>query len=1072
MKRMAFICAVAFIATMFSGDADAQTVSRASRPRIAGKPVPSAAEGMPATRTAKVRKDDLRFASYATSRHVEQLATDEAVRARAWETIQRMGLTKLYIEVYRSGHVVSPEHLIFVRDWLRDKGIDVVGGIATVPGGDFGVRQEGPLDWFNWQNEKTQRDLEKVMRTAAKIFDTFIIDDFLCTGDVSAESQAAKGDRSWGEYRRSLMTDLARSIFVGPAKEVNPDITMIVKYPQWYDRFHLFGYDTQTLPQIFDQVWVGTETRGRNTQRYGFVQPYEGFVNYRWLSGIAGDKIGGAWFDHGDCKEYDFLDQAYTSVLAGASELVFFNFNNVIQGHSDHEKVIAEFDMLADLAEFVREHPVIGIPAYKPPNSDPAGDMYIMDFLGMLGIPLIPVHEFPKESPVIFLPAQAAADPKLMDHIRQARDRDTRLILTTNLLIASQHNDELARMVGINQDIHSKPLRAQLIQKSKGKKIGIDLESPIEGKAGPGNIICTSGGKKLALLIVNQTPNGSIALLNTHTYSQADFDAVGEVLLCPRPLGLLELEGSALQALRKAFSHHKLGIPTFDSPGCVTFHPLGSSGSCVIQNFNDRPIDVTVTMSKGKPGSFKEGFSGRAIPVRTVENNIALDLSIPARDRVWVRRDGFDLNVEAEEVVTRYTPANNGAGPMWCYGSTVIARQNDDVYLSVIETGQDVPLLCNTRWQLWRRSTDGWRMEQSEKEYRQREPCPIAVFQQGPVFLSANPSTEPPGTKYGPCQPLVLEFDPANLSKPAKVHEPVWADGTYFTDHSYRGFAADGANGELLLLNINAKSSEQYVSYRDGRGQWHQKGTITFPIRACYPQVALRDGAAHVMAIGDIVEPVAEWQKLKFEKLKSKWDYVFRRLFYTYTNNIKSTGFCTPIEIDTVEKTCGHITNLDLYIDKEGAAHLLYLKRPHQYDFIRDKYFPGQAMTVHLEYVTVKDGKIVSSRTLAQIPSDATGIEPSYGRFHINAAGELYVIVAGTGIEKGRRAFGNYIGRIGTNDDKVKFKRVELQHPFHNFFTNTPRGGSQPSNVIDLFGIADDHPNLRYAQIRIEPYRD
>jgi hypothetical protein len=335
---------------------------------------------------------DLRLASYATSRHVEQLATDEAMRERALNTVERMGITKIYLEVYRGGHVVSPEHLIFARDWLREKDIEVVGGIATVPGGDFGVRQEGPLGWFNWQNEKTQRDLEKVIRMAAGIFDTFIVDDFFCTGDISAESRAAKGDRSWGEYRRDLLSKLASSVFVGPAKEVNPDITMIVKYPQWYDRFHLFGYDTKTLPRIFDKVWVGTETRGRNTQRFGFVQPYEGFVNYRWLASIAGDKIGGAWFDHGDCAEHDFLDQAYTSVLAGASELVFFNFNNVMSGHPDHEKVVAELDRLAELAAFVREHPVIGVAAYKPPNSDPGGDMYIMDFLGMLGIPIIPVQ--------------------------------------------------------------------------------------------------------------------------------------------------------------------------------------------------------------------------------------------------------------------------------------------------------------------------------------------------------------------------------------------------------------------------------------------------------------------------------------------------------------------------------------------------------------------------------------------------------------------------------------------------------------------------------------------------------
>jgi hypothetical protein len=586
---------------------------------------------------ARARVNDLRLASYVTSQEVEQFATDPDVRTKALQTIRHMGITKLYLEVYRGGHVVSPEHLIFARDWLKDKNIEIVGGIATVPGGDFGVRQKGPLGWFNWQNEKTQRDLEKVIRMAAGIFDSFIVDDFLCTGDISDESKAAKGERSWGEYRRALLTDLAQSVFIGPAKEVNPDITMIVKYPQWYDRFHLFGYDTKTLPELFDKVWVGTETRGRNTQRFGFVQPYEGFVNYRWLAGIAGEKIGGAWFDHGDCAEHDFIDQTYTSVLAGAAELVFFNFSNVMAGHRDHDKVIAQFDRLADLAAFVREHPVTGVAAYKPPNSDPAGDMYIMDFLGMLGVPIVPVHRFPEDAPVIFLPAQAAADPDLLDYITKARTRGTQIIFTTNLLIASPDGDKLARMVGVGPDLQSKPTRAQLIQESGKANVTIDLESPIEGEVVPGNIVCISGDKQLALLTVSKTPRGRIALLNTHTYSQADFDAVGEVLLCPRPLGLLEINGPALSALREAF-----GGTTFEGPSCVTYHPFGSagSGSCVIQNFNDKAVNVTVNIEKDKSNEFVEAFSKRPIPVRTTEskNHIALDLTIPARSRIWIRR--------------------------------------------------------------------------------------------------------------------------------------------------------------------------------------------------------------------------------------------------------------------------------------------------------------------------------------------------------------------------------------------------------------------------------------------------
>ena len=428
--------------------------------------------------------------------------------------------------------------------------------------------------------------------------------------------------------------------------------------------------------------------------------------------------------------------------------------------------------------------------------------------------------------------------------------------------------------------------------------------------------------------------------------------------------------------------------------------------------------------------------------------------------------------VEVEEVVTRYAPANNGAGPLWCYGSAVIVRQGEEVFLSAIETGENVPPLLNTRWQLWHRSGSGWSLAQHEGEYRQREPCPIAAYHKGPVFLSVNPSVEPPGATHGRCEPLILEFDPNDPSRPPKVHKPAWVDGTRFTEHSYRGLAADGAKGELLLLNINAETSEQFVSYCDAEGKWHARGKIAFPIRACYPQVALRGGAAHVMAIGDIVEPVEEWKKLKYERLKNSWDYVFRRLFYTCTTDIRQTAFPQPLEIDTVEETCGHILNLDLYVDRAGAAHLLYLKRPFQYDFIRDKYFPGRVMEVSLEHVVVKDGQVCSRTTLAKLAQGEKGLEPSYARFHVSANDDLHVLLAGTAITGNDRAFGNVIGRIQSDGSLQKPGRIDLKHPFRTFFANTTRAGSEPSDVIDLFGIADDGLALRYARLHRQVIND
>jgi len=583
LKRMLMIAALAAVADLASG----RTLLEEARGRV----------------------EDLRLGSYATSHQVERMATDGGFRAAVWEAVERMGITRLYLEVYRGGHTVPPEQLVQVRDWLTERDIDVVGGIATVPGGDVGVRQQGPLDWFNWQNEKTQRDLERIIRTSAPLFDTFIIDDFLCTGDVSAESAQAKGDRSWGQYRRELLTELAQSIFIRPARETHPGITMIVKFPQWHDRFFLFGYDTVTFPRLFDRVWVGTETRGRNTQRFGFVQPYEGFINYRWLADIAGDKIGGAWFDHGDCAEHDFLDQAYTSVLAGAPELVFFNLGDVVAGHPDHAKVASRFAQLADLAAFVRKHPVVGVPAYKPPNSDPAGDMYLMDFLGMLGIPLAPVHQFPSDAPVIFLAAQAAADPKLSEHVQKARARGAHLILTTNLLIAWPQGRELAAKIGVDSDFRSAPTHAAC--GTEAEPADVILESPIEVTPRSNDVICLSEGRRLLLL---RTVN-NISLLNTHTYDQADFDAVGEVLLCPRPLGLLSLGEPALTALRTAFAGGK--PPAFEGPASVTYHPFADAkpGDCVLQNFNDEAVEVSLTLP---------------------QDEVRRTFTIPARDRVWI----------------------------------------------------------------------------------------------------------------------------------------------------------------------------------------------------------------------------------------------------------------------------------------------------------------------------------------------------------------------------------------------------------------------------------------------------
>src|SRR2546427_5550916 len=91
--------------------------------------------------------------------------------------------------------------------------------------------------------------------------------------------------------------------------------------------------------------------------------------------------------------------------------------------------------------------------------------------------------------------------------------------------------------------------------------------------------------------------------------------------------------------------------------------------------------------------------------------------------------------VEIEEDVYTYESANNGAGPLWCSGSTCLARVGDHVFASGLETLKDAKPLNNCRWTLFERATNGWQLVQADQKDRTREPCPLAAFSDGRLFL-------------------------------------------------------------------------------------------------------------------------------------------------------------------------------------------------------------------------------------------------------------------------------------------------------------------------------------------------
>jgi len=578
---------------------------------------------------AVAKKSTLRLSVYVTAHAVEKMFTTEVGKREVISLLRANGITKVYLEVYRSGLVVQPETLKTSVAFLKENGFEVVGGIATVPGNNFGVHQEGPLSWFNWQNAKTQNDLKKVMEDAAPIFNTFIVDDFLCTSDSSQESKAAKGDRSWSAYRRSLLSELSESVFIKPAKEKNPSIKMIIKYPQWYDRYHLFGYDVATQPALFDSVWIGTETRGQYTQRFGFVQPYQGFINYRWMSSLSGSKMGGAWFDHGDCDELDFIDQAYQTVLAGAKELVIFEFGSFLSGHPGHHLLRQDFEKLVDLAQVVASNPVQGVVGYKPPNSDAGSDLYLMDYIGMFGVSLVPDSKYPENAKVIFLPTQAAADKDITAKILRSLDQGAKVIMTTGFLAnVNSGQKKLAALAQIKWPLPATSTTARSVI-SAGKEYALKIPISMDYQIIPdGANVLLQAATKASYPFLTQNQKGNISILNTHTFSQEDFEAVGEVLLSPRPLGMLEFPRQWVNTIRDVFRSD--GEPDVDAPARVSVQHL-SNGDFMIHNYNQEAVEVTI--QRQPADELIDGLTGE--PIRNVNDSIKLDMT--SRSRVWIK---------------------------------------------------------------------------------------------------------------------------------------------------------------------------------------------------------------------------------------------------------------------------------------------------------------------------------------------------------------------------------------------------------------------------------------------------
>lgn len=396
--------------------------------------------------TARAHTSVHRFSTLFTAHDVKnRLSKDEGIDA-AIDWCRQTAVTKVFIESFRDGYQAERAALQHAKEQFLAAGFQVSGCVTPTQVGKKSTR------WniiACYTDPPTQDRIQSIFEFTASLFDEIMIDDFWFTDCACAECDAARAARqvtvggkttevsgdSWEDYRRELMLRVSRERVLAPAKKVNPRARLIIKYPQWYDTFHERGYDVDLETRAFDRTWVGTETRDYADSRWGGTVQYEAYFIMRWLGGIGGKKCGGGWYDWLGTTERTYVEQARQTVLGGARESLLFCYGGLqgTTGPKNVEALRANIPELLAVAKEVQRRDIVGIAAYKPANSHPGNEKRVFDFVGMLGLPLVPCHEFPTKAPAAFFSVHALKDPEFAAQLARFIKAGKPVLLTDGL---------------------------------------------------------------------------------------------------------------------------------------------------------------------------------------------------------------------------------------------------------------------------------------------------------------------------------------------------------------------------------------------------------------------------------------------------------------------------------------------------------------------------------------------------------------------------------------------------------------------------------------------------------------
>ena len=407
--------------------------------------------------------NNFKVSVYTRAYEVQRMA-DPAWLDSTWNIISsQMKVDKIYLETHRDLNIVKADDMKRIIKFFKDRGVEVAGGIT------YTISEANNFQTFCYKNPEERAKAKEIIELTASLFDEIILDDFFFTDCKCDYCVEAKGDRSWTDYRLELMDDAAKNVILGPAKKVNKNVKVIIKYPNWYDHFPALGFDLDFGPKNFDGIYTGTETRDaeRSNQH---LQPYESYLIWRYFDNLNPGHNGGGWVDTGGMRYMErYSEQLWLTVFAKAPEMTMFDYRqmlsplrNTYRGPWQEEggtsfnyddmmkpvnlngKTVTPTTM-ARAAGFTMEEVdrtigflgnPIGIKSYKPYQS--TGEEFLQNYFGMIGIPMDIVPEFPEDAGMVILTEQAKADKdiikKMDQHLRAGKD----ILITAGFLRAMQ----------------------------------------------------------------------------------------------------------------------------------------------------------------------------------------------------------------------------------------------------------------------------------------------------------------------------------------------------------------------------------------------------------------------------------------------------------------------------------------------------------------------------------------------------------------------------------------------------------------------------------------------------------